>query len=97
VVVSPFGVTSVPELTTPMMSLMFLSALASAAGNLMIVEASRRLPAGIVAPFIYMQLLAATAFGFFVFDTLPDSTSMLGLFVIISSGLLAFLVANRGR
>ena len=97
VVISPFGMSSVPELTTPMMSLMLLSALASAAGNLMIIEASRRLPAGIVAPFIYMQLLAATAFGFFVFDTLPDAISLLGLFIIISSGLLAFLVANRGR
>jgi drug/metabolite transporter (DMT)-like permease len=96
VVMSPFGLTSVPELTTSMMSFILLSALASAAGNLMILEASRRLPAGIVAPFIYTQLLAATVFGFLVFGTLPDLISLIGLGVIISSGILAFFAAQKG-
>ena len=96
VVMTPFGINSIPELTTSMWSFMLLSAVSSAAGNLMILEASKRLPASIVAPFIYMQLIAATAFGLLVFGTLPDFVSMMGLLVIISSGLLAFYVANKG-
>ncbi|PWQ93722.1 DMT family transporter [Leucothrix arctica] len=97
VVMAPFGITSIPELTPSMLGLIVLSAAASASGNLMIIEASRRLPASIVAPFIYTQLLAATAFGYFVFGTLPDMISLIGLLVIIASGYLAFFVASKER
>jgi len=95
IVLTPFGVTKIPEITPYMGLLLIVSALASAFGNLIIIEASRRLPANIVAPFVYTQLIAATVFSVIVFNTWPDSISLIGLIVLFSSGILSFMVASR--
>ena len=48
-------------------------------------------PASTLAPFVYTQIVVATAFGFFVFGEIPDFHSLLGTAIIIGSGLYIFL------
>jgi drug/metabolite transporter (DMT)-like permease len=43
--------------------------------------------ASTLAPFQYTQLIAATIVGVIVFDTFPDQTTWLGIFLIVVSGL----------
>jgi len=94
-VIAPFSLDSIPSLNTELSLLILLSALASAIGNLLIIEVNRRLSASVVAPFIYSQLIAATFFGYVVFDTLPDGLSLLGLLILLCSGFASFFISNR--
>lgn len=75
--------------------LLLLSALGSAAGNYLLVRVNRHTPANVVAPLVYSQLLAATVVGFVVFGDLPDALALLGLAVIILSGLSSLWLAGR--
>ena len=94
IVLAPFGVTKIPDLNMELSLLLLLSSLSSAIGNLLIIEASRQLPASVVAPFVYMQLVAATFFGVIVFNTWPDNLSLIGLLILIVAGLSSFLIAS---
>lgn len=96
-VLTPFSLNSVPDLNMELSLLVLLSALASAIGNLLIIEANRRLPASVVAPFVYTQLIAATFFGYVVFNNLPDSVSLIGLLVLLCSGFASFFISNREK
>ena len=97
IVLAPFGSTEIPDFNMELCLLVLLSSLSSAIGNLLIIEASRQLPASVVAPFVYMQLVAATFFGVVVFNTWPDKLSLIGLVILIAAGLFSFLLANEKR
>lgn len=75
--------------------LVLLSALGSAAGNYLLVQVNRTTPANIVAPLVYSQLLAATVVGFVAFGELPDLLALLGLSVIILTGVSSLWLAGR--
>ena len=75
--------------------LVLLSAFGSAAGNLLMVEGNRRLPANIVSPFIYTQLLFATFYGIVLFNDWPDTWAVLGLITIILSGFSTWFLVRR--
>ncbi len=94
-VMTPFSLDSIPRLNTDLCLLVLLSAVSSAIGNLLIIEANLRLPASVVAPFVYTQLIAATFFGYVVFNNLPDSLSLLGLLILLCSGFASFFISNR--
>lgn len=94
---TPFSLDSIPEINIDIASLVLLSALASAIGNLLIIEANRRLPASVVAPFIYTQLIAATLLGYIIFNNLPDIISLFGLLILLLSGFASFFLANKGQ
>ncbi len=49
----------------------------------------------IVAPMQYSQIIWATAYGFFFFDELPDTATLIGSSVIIASGLYIVLRESR--
>lgn len=74
-----------------------LSALGSAFGNLLLVLVNRTTPAGIVAPLICSQLIAAMLFGLIFFGDWPDQWTLLGLAVIAVAGVGSALAAGRGR
>jgi len=61
--------------------------LGSAAGNLLLVLVNRTTPAGVVAPLIYSQLLAAMLIGLAVFGQWPDGLSLIGLLIIMTAGV----------
>lgn len=56
-------------------------------GHYFVAQAFRWGPASIIAPFNYAQLLGAAAFGFVLFDHLPDLWTWFGAAVIVASGL----------
>lgn len=69
--------------------------------NMLAIQAFRLSPAGILAPFQYLEILGATILGVLVFNDLPDATTAVGIAVIVGSGLYVFrreqLVARRAE
>ena len=56
-------------------------------GHWMLILAHRLAPAPILAPFNYIQLLPMVLLGYLVFGDLPDSWTLVGAGVVLSSGL----------
>ncbi len=83
----PFGLSTLPPLTTATATLTLTSALCSMLGNLLLLYAYRLAPATRLAPLVYFQLIAAVLLGWIVFADLPDVWTWAGLIVIISAGL----------
>lgn len=57
---------------------------------LLIAEAFRRDDATALAPFQYFEIISATVLGLVVFKTFPDSLTVLGIAIILGSGLYVF-------
>ena len=76
---------------TPMQWLWLMGyGLLMAAGNILVMLASARIPASLVAPAQYSQMLWAILFGYLVFDDHLDLVMALGVSIIILSGFLTF-------
>ena len=84
---APFGLASLPAPDAPLAGLVLASALFSMLGNLLLVYAYRLAPATRLAPLVYLQLIAAVGFGWWVFGDLPDAPTWAGLAVIIAAGV----------
>lgn len=97
VLLSPFAFLETPAVTLPIFGLIAVSALGSASGNLLLVLVNRTTPAGVIAPLIYSQLLAAMAIGWAVFGQWPDRQSLIGLSIITVAGVSSVWFARRGR
>lgn len=93
----PLVVNEIPTFNTSLCLLVLLSAAASALGNLLILEGNRRLPASVFAPLVYTQLIAATLYGYLVFDSIPDAISLLGLLILLVSGFAAFFIPHPSQ
>ncbi|MBT3559204.1 MAG: DMT family transporter [Rhodospirillales bacterium] len=59
-------------------------------GHLMIIMAVRRVGAGLVAPFQYMEIISATILGYMFFGDFPDVVTWVGIVIIVASGLYVF-------
>lgn len=57
-----------------------------AAGHLLQIQAYRFAPASLLAPFLYLQIVAAATLGWLVWGHFPDAISWLGIAVICGSG-----------
>ena len=67
-------------------------------GHLLLTRAYLRAPASLLAPFTYLQIVWATAFGLAFFGQFPDGWSFAGMAVIVASGLaLAWQERQRAR
>lgn len=70
-------------------------------GHLLVVHAFRRAPAGLLAPFSYVEIIGATILGVLLFDDFPDAITWVGVAIIVASGLYVFhreaVVARRGK
>lgn len=97
VLLAPFAWGPVPQITLPLFGLIAISALGSAMGNLLLVLVNRTTPAGVIAPLIYSQLLAAMVIGWAVFGQWPDGLSLIGLVIIMAAGVSSVWFAGRGR
>lgn len=88
---APIGLKNVPDLSdTMLIFLILLSAIASAIGNLLLVTSNKMADASMLAPLVYTQLISATFFGILVFGDIPDWISMVGLTMLLFSGLYGF-------
>lgn len=67
----------------------FLVALGGLAGmgHWALTSAFLRAPASMIAPFIYIQMVWATLWGYIVFDQWPDFFSFVGMATIVASGV----------
>jgi len=66
-----------------------------ALGHFFMIKAFEKTPASLLAPFNYTSLIWATILNFFLFGDLPDTWTILGAGIIISSGL--YLVRRESR
>jgi drug/metabolite transporter (DMT)-like permease len=66
--------------------LLAVGALGSA-GHYLLILAHRRAPASVLSPFMYTQLLWATALGFLVFANVPSQWTLAGAAIVVGSGL----------
>lgn len=70
-------------------------------GHLLVVHAFRWAPAGLLAPFQYVEIVGATILGLLIFDDFPDLTTWVGVAIIVGSGLYVFhreaTIARRAR
>lgn len=73
----------------PWLQLLIMGAL-SALTFFLFSEAFRRTPAGTLAPFQYIEIIGATALGYFVFGDFPDLWTWIGTAIILASGLYVF-------
>jgi drug/metabolite transporter (DMT)-like permease len=65
----------------------FLGA-ASGIGNFLTIKSLEYAPASLIAPFAYIQLLWISILGIVVFGDFPDLYTLIGMAVIVASGLL---------
>jgi len=63
-------------------------------GHFILIRAFECAPASLLAPFVYTQLLWTILVGFLVFGDLPDRWSLVGMAIIVASGLY---LASRQR
>jgi drug/metabolite transporter (DMT)-like permease len=59
-------------------------------GHLMLIEAHRRAPAPVLAPFVYVQIIPMTIIGYLVFGNVPDRWTLIGAAIVVASGLYVF-------
>lgn len=97
-ILTPIGLSvQMPELNLNVTLLLIASACGSAAGNYLLVIASRMAEASLIAPLVYSQLISATALGVLVFGDWPDSYSMIGLVLIAVSGFGSLLLVRQPK
>ena len=83
---APFGLAALPPLDATSAALITGSSLMSMTGNLLLIYAFTLTESTRLAPFIYFQIIAATALGVFVFGETPDALSAAGIAMILASG-----------
>lgn len=67
-----------------------LAGVASAVGGYLISQAYRLAEASVIAPFEYVALPMAIAWGLLVFDEWPDMIAWCGIMLIVAAGLYAY-------
>jgi drug/metabolite transporter (DMT)-like permease len=59
----------------------------AAVGHYLFIVAHRIAPTSTLAPFLYVQLISVTAFGYLVFGDFPDKWTIAGSAIIVASGI----------
>jgi drug/metabolite transporter (DMT)-like permease len=66
-----------------------------AVGHFVLIRAFHHAPASVLAPFVYSQLVAVLLLGYVVFGEFPDQWSLVGMAIIVTSGVFIALRAGR--
>ena len=59
-------------------------------GHLILVVAVKHAPASLLAPFQYIEIISATIFGYWIFGDVLDQPTIIGVSIIIASGIYMF-------
>ncbi|GGE53450.1 hypothetical protein GCM10007276_33100 [Agaricicola taiwanensis] len=70
--------------------LLLFTGVLGGSGHLMLIIAHKRAPAGVLAPYIFSQIIWMIALGWTIFGDTPDLWTLSGTAVVISSGLYLF-------
>ncbi len=76
-------------------SLLAAIGLVAAVGHLLVVLAVNRAPTSVLAPFGYLEIVSATALGWWIFNDWPDAMTWLGIGVIVASGMYVLFRENQ--
>jgi len=95
VLLLPFAFTELPTFEAKHYGWLVISVFGSAFGNFMLVMVNRAIPATLVAPLMYTQLMSAVLLGYLVFAQRPDTQTMIGLAIIICAGLSSLWLARQ--
>jgi drug/metabolite transporter (DMT)-like permease len=68
----------------------------SGGGQYLLIKAFQKVPASVLAPFNYFQLLLAVIFGVVFFHQHPDALALAGMCVIMGAGVSLTLPAFGG-
>jgi drug/metabolite transporter (DMT)-like permease len=82
-------------LSTREWALLVGSALAGVFAYLFVVISFQKLPARVVAPLRYLNLVWAVLFGYLIWHHVPDGFAAIGIVLIVSAGILAVWVPRR--
>ncbi len=91
---------AVLQWTTPTregLLLILLMGLVSTLSNLMTICAFRLAPVATLSPFVYLELIGATALGFVLFGDLPSPMTWAGIAVIVAAGLIVATAPSAAR
>jgi drug/metabolite transporter (DMT)-like permease len=91
----PLGLTGATVLSWREAGLFLLLGLFAGLAHWLIITAFLIVPASLLTPFTYLQMIWATLFGWLVFGQLPDGWSAVGMAIIVGSGLLLALQERR--
>ncbi|MEJ8572868.1 DMT family transporter [Microbaculum marinum] len=64
-------------------------------GHGFLISAHRYAPAPILSPFVYVQIIWMTVFGFLVFNDVPTTANIVGAGIVVASGLYLLLRERR--
>lgn len=64
-------------------------------GHLLQIQAYRQAPASLLAPFVYLQIIAAATLGWLVWGHFPDAITWLGIAIVCASGMIIGLIEWR--
>lgn len=64
-------------------------------GHFLLILAHARAPAATLAPFIYVQILAMVALGWFLFGQMPSLWTVAGAAIVVGSGIFLLLHERR--
>ncbi|MBI1385464.1 MAG: EamA family transporter [Rhizobiales bacterium] len=80
--------------TWPQVGALALVAVTTGGSQLLFLTALARAPVGLLAPFSYVEIVAAILLGYVIFGAVPDLVSWLGISLIVVSGVLVALHRN---
>ncbi|MEM8662603.1 MAG: DMT family transporter [Pseudomonadota bacterium] len=85
----PFGVAPLGVMVPPVEVLPLIALLGALGiiGQAMLTFASRLAEASLIAPFQYLEIVAATFLGYVIFSEFPDRLTWVGAAIILSAGL----------
>lgn len=78
-------------------AVLFVMGAINAVSHLLIISAFARASAPALAPFTYTEIIAAVVWGFLFFTDIPDAITLIGIAVIIASGVMVSQSGNLGR
>ena len=69
----------------------------NAIAHLLIINAYKLSPAPALAPFTYSEIVATTLWGIAIFGDVPDIVTLVGITIIITSGIMVTQSGRFGR
>jgi drug/metabolite transporter (DMT)-like permease len=94
-VATPVALLAWEPVSTTAWMLMLSLGLVFALAQFLMIQAFAHAPAGVLAPFAYTQIVAATIVGALFFDAVPDFWTLLGVVLIVGAGV--FLAREQQR
>ncbi len=78
-------------------ALMVAAGICGGVGHFALIKALTLSPASVIAPYSYMNLIWATAFGYIIFAEIPDISTIGGAAIITASGLYVYHREHRRK